>query len=794
MALVNQKMGAPQGVPGFALYKLVSKQPNAFHDIPTGSTIGGPCASSSPNCKTNTAGDIYGVLTGYSTTTGYDLATGLGSVDAANLVNNWSKATFTATTSTLTLNNGNAINVTHGTAVPVSIALTPTGATGNTALLVNVGPGTTTGKAIDFFPLSEGSVSGTTSLLPAGTYNVIAHYGGDGTYGGSYSNAVSVTVNKENSTVSFPGLQLGGNSVTTVKYDDQYTVLAAVKNAGGLACNPPPYGEIVCPTGTITLSDGGTTLGTGPYNLDQTGSVATSPLAFFLNTGAHTLTATYSGDSNFKTGTASIAVTVNPASTYMPAPYTYGGITVGVSPSIGAEVDTTSYGAAPTGTITIYANGKALTGGHYYNSRNGNGGSYADLGDFFSGDSDAFSSPGTYAITASYSGDSNYASSTSAVTNVVVQYPTPYMTMTPSSQNVANGGTATVVALVGSQNAKTYPSGTITFVDGYNGNPISGPTTCTKTTDSSGNYACQASASFTVTNAHGVWANYSGDTNYPSASAFAVIAIPDFSMDLDHTDIELTAGQSQALTFNIGSMGGFNGTVSNFSCTGLPAEATCTFGSPQLTADPNQWVSTPLTITTAAVGQSRRGMRAENTGPRLWFPFSALLVVGACFIGFTNPRLRALPLVLMLCGTAILLPSCGGGSSNSGGGGGGGGNNNPVPHITSLSPTQLAVGSQINTVTVTGTNFMSNSVLTVGNTPEGWFVSPTQMQFSPTTDQLAATGQFPVMVTNPGPGGGSSNAMNLVVTTGTPTGNFFVTISATGAGFTHTMTLAIGVR
>ena len=50
MSLVNQKMGAPQGVPGFVLYKLETKQPNAFHDIPSGSTIAMPCLSGSPNC------------------------------------------------------------------------------------------------------------------------------------------------------------------------------------------------------------------------------------------------------------------------------------------------------------------------------------------------------------------------------------------------------------------------------------------------------------------------------------------------------------------------------------------------------------------------------------------------------------------------------------------------------------------------------------------------------------------------------------------------------------------------
>ena len=111
--------GTPQGVPGFSLYQLASKQANAFHDVPSGSTIAMPCKTGSPNCTTSTAGDAYGVLSGYSTAAEYDLATGLGSVDAANLVNNWSKATFTATTATLQLNHGTPVSVTHGTAVPV---------------------------------------------------------------------------------------------------------------------------------------------------------------------------------------------------------------------------------------------------------------------------------------------------------------------------------------------------------------------------------------------------------------------------------------------------------------------------------------------------------------------------------------------------------------------------------------------------------------------------------------------------------------------------------------------------
>jgi subtilase family serine protease len=239
MSLVNQKMGVPQGVPGFALYQLATKQANAFHDVPSGSTIAMPCIKGTPNCTTNTTGDNYGVLSGYSTGTGYDLATGLGSVDAANLVNNWSKATFTATTTTLKLGTGGAVNVTHGTAVPVTIDTTPTAATGAASLLVSNQTGTTIGQGIDGFPLTSGATASgaATSLLPGGTNYVIAHYGGDGTYGGSYSTPVKVTVTPENSqsqiflvTLDSSGQVINGNTTTAV-YGSPYWLRINVENA-----------------------------------------------------------------------------------------------------------------------------------------------------------------------------------------------------------------------------------------------------------------------------------------------------------------------------------------------------------------------------------------------------------------------------------------------------------------------------------------------------------------------------------------------------------------------------------
>jgi len=81
VALLNQKEGARVGNVNPELYTLASFSPDAFHDV----TIGNnnvPCRASSTNCPA--AGTI-----GYSAGPGYDLVTGLGSVDAYNLLEEW---------------------------------------------------------------------------------------------------------------------------------------------------------------------------------------------------------------------------------------------------------------------------------------------------------------------------------------------------------------------------------------------------------------------------------------------------------------------------------------------------------------------------------------------------------------------------------------------------------------------------------------------------------------------------------------------------------------------------------
>ena len=115
MALVQQKQQKAQGLANPVFYALAAKDNLSscnsntvgngnsctFYDT-TLDTNAQVCTKGSRNCVTSDSSDTYGIVSGYNSTSGYDLSTGLGSVNATNLVNNWSSA-VTTPTYTLTL-------------------------------------------------------------------------------------------------------------------------------------------------------------------------------------------------------------------------------------------------------------------------------------------------------------------------------------------------------------------------------------------------------------------------------------------------------------------------------------------------------------------------------------------------------------------------------------------------------------------------------------------------------------------------------------------------------------------
>jgi subtilase family serine protease len=81
VALLNQTTGARQGNVNPHLYQLAAASTDAFHDITSGDNIV-PCKAGTPDCPSS---GKYGFTAG----PGYDLVTGLGSIDIYNFVTEW---------------------------------------------------------------------------------------------------------------------------------------------------------------------------------------------------------------------------------------------------------------------------------------------------------------------------------------------------------------------------------------------------------------------------------------------------------------------------------------------------------------------------------------------------------------------------------------------------------------------------------------------------------------------------------------------------------------------------------
>jgi len=391
MALVEQKAGTFQGVANYELYSLAAAQTSGscsstsrtdptqpstcvFNDITMGSNavpciavsssggVGG--ANGGNDCGSDTDGPVMvgatsiiptadivpnAEMSGYSATTGYDLGSGLGSVDISNLVNSWSKQNLAASSTTLTLSQ---TTFQHGTSVTLSGVVAPTSGTGTPTGSVHIQASNTSGTVVSI-PLAAGAFSGATINLPGGSYTVTAVYSGDGVYASSTSTPVSVTVQPENSTVT-------GTSFAV----SQFTVLgqnplaqlaqAPLGFPWFLQFNVAGVSGSTKATGTITLSQGGMVVGT--YTLSSNGEI-------YLDCGQGTgcdfpagtlnFTAKYSGDNSFNPSTTTYQFTVKQGKasaqiaviTQTPVPNTQDAASV-------SFVDTDP-AIPPTGTLTL---------------------------------------------------------------------------------------------------------------------------------------------------------------------------------------------------------------------------------------------------------------------------------------------------------------------------------------------------------------------------------------------------------------------------------------------------------
>ncbi len=253
----------------------------------------------------------------------------------------------------------------------------------------------------------SGTAAYTTSSLAGGTHTITAAYSGSMALAPSMSPALTQTVNITKTTTSL------ASSPSPSVYGQNVTFTATVTGSN--------------PTGTVTFTDATNSAVLGAGNVS--GGIATFSTSALIG-GSHQITASYAGDS-YNTASTSAALTqavtaagtttiltssLNPSSS---------GQSVTFAVNVGQRAGTPA--STPTGTVAFSVDGAVL-----YNVSLSNG--------YYAAYSTSALTVGTHTVKAVYSGDGNYAASTSAaLTQIVNAHISPQYVSPAGSDN--NSGT-----------------------------------------------------------------------------------------------------------------------------------------------------------------------------------------------------------------------------------------------------------------------------------------------------------------------------------------------------------------
>lgn len=258
----------------------------------------------------------------------------------------------------------------------------------------------------------------------SGLHTISASYVGDSNFSKS-TNSFQITLTQSSATIAAASIVTMVNKVVsqTVVTQSNVTLSATITPSPSIAAGGTP------PTGTVTFTDGGLTACTSA--IDPFGAVV--PCSYtFLSAGAHSIKAVYSGDTNFGTtsntnsnvtiglGTSSITVGSNAPTSVATQQVTFTA-TVAANPSAPGAI-------SPTGKVTISSAGGANP---FPSSTSCTGIAVTNgtascimiypLTVIVPPSTVATTNAGQFAVTASYSGDTNYASSTTPPTSPTVQ-------------------------------------------------------------------------------------------------------------------------------------------------------------------------------------------------------------------------------------------------------------------------------------------------------------------------------------------------------------------------------------
>jgi hypothetical protein len=304
------------------------------------------------------------------------------SKDVADNVESSHAATFTIKSPTTTSLSASANPSTFGAAVTFTAKVAHSFG-GNPAGTVTFKNGATT---LGTGTLSAGAATFTTSTLAVGSYSITAVYGGNGNDEASTSAALAHTVSKAKSTATIT------SSVNPSAFGQSVTFKATVKSSTSGT-----------PAGTVTFKDGATVLST----VTLSSGVASFNIGD-LSIASHSITADYAGNADFlSSASAALTQKVNKANTTTKLTSSLNPSTKGASVTFTATV-TPAFSGAPGGTVT-FKDGTTTLGTASVNTTTKQAVFKTSA-----------LSVATHSITAVYSGNGGFNTSTSAVLKQVV--------------------------------------------------------------------------------------------------------------------------------------------------------------------------------------------------------------------------------------------------------------------------------------------------------------------------------------------------------------------------------------
>jgi hypothetical protein len=690
-ALLAQKYG-PQGNLAPNLYALrrteqgaqgdpaskTAKTALAFVDV----TEGGArlrCVAGSPDCAAS--GEIAGQI-GFGAGVGYDLASGLGSVNAGVLVRDWASPQATGTspaTAEMTTIGG----VTYNPSATIVLS----------AKVISGSGGSVPTGTIQFFDETTNGNAGSPVTMAAdgtasysemgqftnGGHNIAAKYSGDSTYAATESQTVTIDIQPSSTSL------VVAPSTTTPGGGSSITVTGTVTSTN-LGSSPP--------TGTFTVNLDGIAQGHAP--LATTAGVTSASVSVTTPTGgSHAIQGTYSGDTNYNNSTSnSVTITVAKVASATSIAATPSTLTAGVpetfTATVGPATAVTGTVYVLTGTVSFYDGGTTLLGTAAVSANTA----------ILTGIS--LSLTAAHTVTAVYSGDTTYNASMSSPLLLTGTLLPVTVALTESNPVLAPDQPVTLTATVTpvttpALTAEQHPSGYVLF---YAGSAlISGQV---PVLEGLGNAGVASTVVPRITaGQYVITAQYSGDTTYgPAASNSLNLQAEDFTISCNVTNIDMVQGTTQNVTCNVASLGGLTGPIEVACVEQNPPQVGpigCTF-SPNIVEGTGQ--TTLKVVTTGGdVAQGRETSPWRVAGGGIALAFAVLLLP----IGRRARRLRGgklLGLALLLAGLA----SAGLGCSNSVTA------TNPKGTPLGVHTLKITAASFVNTVTVSHTAYLTVNV------------------------------------------------------------------------------------